>query len=116
MLAESVKRRHIDLIDIGTLLPVDLDIDEQAVHDRCDFGILETFMGHDMAPVARRVADRQEDGLTVASGLGKGVRSPGSPVDWIVLVLEEVGACFFAEEVFAHEFGDTLPICEWGVG
>ena len=59
LLAEGMQGRHIDLIDIGPLLAIDLDVDEELVHDGGDGRILEAFMGHHMAPMAGGVADRQ---------------------------------------------------------
>jgi hypothetical protein len=56
-----------------------------------------------MAPVAGGVADREEYGLLIAARLGEGVRSPGTPVDRVVLMLEEIGAGGVAEQVLSHD-------------
>ncbi len=53
--------RHVDLIDVGTLLAVDLDVDERGIHERRDPGVFEALPLHDVAPVAGGVADREED-------------------------------------------------------
>ena len=63
LLAEMMQRRHVDLIDVGALLAVDFDVDEQLVHHRGGVGVLEAFVRHDMAPVAGGVADREQDRL-----------------------------------------------------
>ena len=51
----------VDLVEVRPLLPVDLYIHEQAVHHCRGVGVLERLMCHHMAPVARRIADGQED-------------------------------------------------------
>src|SRR3712207_7355348 len=48
-------------VEVGPLLAVDLDRDEVRVEERRRLGILERLALHDVAPVAGRVADRQED-------------------------------------------------------
>jgi len=57
MLAKMVQRGHVDLIDIGALFPIDLDVQEKFVHDARSCFVLEAFMRHDMAPMASGVAD-----------------------------------------------------------
>ena len=48
---------HVKPVDIGTLLAIDLHVDEVRVHHPRDLGILEGLMRHHMAPVAGRIAD-----------------------------------------------------------
>ena len=81
---------HINLIDVGTLFAVDLDVDEQLVHHARGSLILKKLVRHDMAPVAGGVADRQQDRLIRTLGLPQRLRPPGPPVDRIVLVLKKV--------------------------
>ena len=99
LLAEGVQRAHVDGVDVGALLAVDLDVHEQLVHDRGDVGVLEALVGHDVAPVAGGVADREQDRLVGGLGFGQCLRSPGPPVHRVVLVLQEVGAGLAAEAV-----------------
>ena len=73
LLAELVQRRHVDGIDVGALLAVDLDVDEEVVHHRGGPVVLEALMRHDVAPMAGGVADREQDGLSRALGLGRGL-------------------------------------------
>src|SRR4051812_35238623 len=40
LLSEQLQRAHIDMVDIRPLLAIDLDIDEELVHDGRDAGIL----------------------------------------------------------------------------
>ena len=58
-----MQRRHVDLVDVGPLLAVDLDVDEQLVHHARGGVVLEALVRHDVAPVAGRVADREQDRL-----------------------------------------------------
>ncbi len=102
LLAGGVEGGHVDLVDVGALLTIDLDVHEKLVHDRGGFRVFEAFMGHDMAPVAGGIADGEKDGLVGGFGLGQGGRAPGTPVDGVVLVLEKIGTGFVAEEIFAH--------------
>ncbi len=101
-LAGRMQSRHIDLVDVRTLFAVDLDVHEKLVHDRRGCGILETFMSHYMAPMAGCIADGEKDGLVGSLGFRERRRGPGTPMDRIVLVLEEIRTGFVAEKVFAH--------------
>jgi len=51
-------------------------------------------MRHHMAPVASGIADRKEDRLVLDLGEAERRRPPRMPIDWIVLVLEQIGARF----------------------
>ena len=92
LLAQAMQRAHVDRVDVGPLLAVDLDVDEQLVHHRRRRVVLEALVRHDVAPVAGGIADRQQDRLAVALRLGQRLRAPGPPVDGIFLVLQQVGA------------------------
>ncbi len=102
LLAESMEGAHVDLVDVRPFFAIDLDIDEQAVHDGRRLGILEAFVGHDMAPVAGGIADGEQDRLVGAAGLLQRGGAPRAPVDRIVLVLKQVGARLCGELVFGH--------------
>ena len=99
VLAQVMQRAHVDGVDVGALLAVDLDVDEEVVHDRGGRRILEALVRHDVAPVAGGVADREQDGPVAALGLGQGFRTPRPPVHGVVLVLEEIGARLAGEAV-----------------
>ena len=62
-----------------------------SLRKRGDLLVLERFALHDVAPVAGRVADAQEDGLVLLARLGEGLLAPRKPVHRVVLVLEQVG-------------------------
>src|SRR5262245_1363901 len=59
-----------------------------------------------MAPVARRVADAEEDRHVALAGGGERLRSPRVPVDRVVAVLAEVGRRLVGQPIHAG----TLPI------
>ena len=89
---EGLHRFHVDGVQVGPLLPVDLDAHEVLVQERRDALVLEALPLHHVAPVAGGVADAQEDGLVLGLRLLQGLRSPGVPVHGVVGVLQQVGA------------------------
>ena len=63
---QHLGREHVDLVEVGPLFAVDLDVDEVLVHERAAIaGIRERLALHHVAPVAGRVADREEDRLVL---------------------------------------------------
>ena len=74
LLAERVQRAHVDVVDVRPLLAVDLDVDEQRVHEARRFRVLERLVRHHMAPVAGGVADREQDRTVAPLGLGERAR------------------------------------------
>ena len=104
LLAEMMQRRHVDLVDVRPLFAIDLDVDEQLIHDARGGVILEALVRHHMAPMASRIADRQKDWLSRALGFRKRFRAPRPPFHRIVLVLQEVRARFAREPVFMPGF------------
>ncbi len=97
--AERDDRIHVDGVDVRALLPVDLDAHVELVHDRRRLGVLERLALHHVAPVARAVADRQQNRLVLGAGSGEGLVAPRVPVDRVRGVLEEVRARFLGEAV-----------------
>ncbi len=87
---------HVDAVDIGTFLAIDLDGHEVLVENGGDGFVLERFVLHHVAPVAGRVSDREKDRLVLLAGPGEGVVAPRKPVDRIAGVLEKVRAAFVA--------------------
>src|SRR5262249_52555694 len=102
VLTKMVQSRHVDLVNIGPLLAVDFDVDEQFVHDAGDLFVFEAFVRHDMAPVAGCVAYREQNRLVALLGLSERVRTPGPPVDRIGLVLQQIRTRLMGEAVFAR--------------
>src|SRR5882672_5711257 len=121
--AKMVQGRHVDLVDVGPLLAVDFDVDEQLIHDASDLFVFEAFVGHDMAPVAGCVAYREQDRLVALFGLAERVRTPRPPVDRIGLVLQQIWARLMGEAVLAqigsdccHGFHRVSESTDWNVG
>ena len=86
-------RRLADLVEIGALLAIDLHVDEVRIHDRSDVRVLERFVRHNVAPVARGIADGHEQRLVLGPGTPERFVAPRIPVDRILRVLREIGAC-----------------------
>jgi hypothetical protein len=99
MLAEQSQGLLVDGVEIRALLAVDLDVDEELVHEVGDALILEALMRHHMAPMAGRVAHREQDRLVVALRLGQSVLAPDPPVHRVHPVLQQIGGSGFAELV-----------------
>ena len=95
-----MQRRHVNLIHIGPFFAIDFDVDEELVHDARNGRVFEALVRHHVAPVTRRIADRQQNRLVGSLGLREGFRPPGPPMDRIVLVLQKVGARLAAEAIF----------------
>ena len=96
---DGLDRLHVDGVDVGALLAVDLDADEGGVEPVGHGRVLEGLVGHDVAPVAGRVPDGQEDRLVLGGGLGERLLAPRVPVDRVVGVLPQVGAGFRSQAV-----------------
>ena len=92
-------RGHVDRVEVGTLLAVDLDRDEPVVQVAGGRLVLERLAFHHVAPVAGRIADRQEDRAVEELRPGQRVGSPGEPIDRVVRVLEQVRAGLSGEAV-----------------
>src|ERR1035438_8817234 len=56
---------HIDAVDVGPFFAVPLDRNVILVEPGGDLLVLERFPLHDVAPVARRIADRKENRLVL---------------------------------------------------
>ncbi len=91
-LGQRLHGGHVDRVDVGPLLAVDLDADVVAVHEGGDLLVLERLPLHDVAPVAGGVADRQEDRPPEPPRLVERLVAPGPPVDRVVRVLQQIRA------------------------
>ncbi len=99
-------RLHVDRVEVRALLAVDLDRDEEAVHQLRGRRILEALVLHHVAPVAGGVADREQDRPVELAGAGERLLAPRVPVDRVAGVLQEVGARLGGEAVHGH---GTVP-------
>ena len=97
---------HVHLVDIGSFFAIHLDIDEVLVHQNRDIGIFERLALHYVAPVTCGVSDRQKDRTIFRPCPGKGLLSPGIPVDRIVGMLQQVGG-FLAGETIGEAVRDV---------
>jgi hypothetical protein len=85
-------RLHVDVVEVRPLLAVDLDIHEGRVHELGGARILEGLALHDVTPVARGVANRQQDGPVLGPGTRERFLAPRIPIDGVVCVLQQVRA------------------------
>ena len=97
---ELERNSHVNVVYFRPLLPVELDVHEARVHESRHPRVLEGFAGHDMAPVARGVADGEEDRLVFCVRPAEGLLAPGIPVDRVVGMLEKVGTLLMDESVW----------------
>ena len=99
---QHLHRVHVDLVQVGPLLPVHLDAHVVLVHQRGDGLVLEGLMLHHVAPVTGRVADAQKDRLVLRPGLGKGLLSPGEPIHRVAGVLQQIRARLVGQAVHRY--------------
>ena len=100
--------RHVDLVEVGPLLAVDLDVDEVLVHEgRRSRGSRSTrapSRGTSGRPSSR---SRGRSAGPRSRARAERLRAPGIPVDRVVRVLEQVGAGLAGEAV-GHRSQPTL--------
>ena len=101
-------RLHVDRVEVGTLFAIDLHAHVVLVHHGRGGRVLERLVLHHVAPVARRVADREEDRPVLLARPGQCLVAPRVPVDRVGCVLQEVRACLAGESVHATELA-TRP-------
>ena len=65
-------------------------------------GILEGLVGHDVTPVARRIADRQQDGLVLAPRARQRFFAPRIPVHGVVRMLLKIRTRLRGESIPLH--------------
>ena len=87
----------INLVEIGTLFAIHLDVDEMLIHHGGDGRVLERFMRHDMTPVAGGITDGKQDGLVLRAGELQRGGVPCMPFHRIIGVLLQIGAGFLGE-------------------
>ena len=92
-------RIHVDLVNVRPFLPIDLDRDEVLIEESGDLGIFKTLSLHHVAPVAGSVSDRQKDRLVGFPRQLESLVTPGKPIHWIVLVLQQVRTQRFGQTI-----------------
>jgi len=55
-----------------------------------------------MAPMASGIADRKQDGFLLIARCLEGFVTPSMPVNWVIFMLQKIGAGFSVEMVSAH--------------
>src|SRR5579884_3904650 len=117
---EGGDRLQVHGVDVRPLLPIDLDADEELVHQGGRRLVGERLPLHHVTPVARRVADRDEQRPVLRPRPLERLRSPRVPVHRVVGVLEEVGARLVREAVhaptLAGRFASVRTYAELEVG
>jgi hypothetical protein len=96
---ERLDRAHVDLVDVGPFLAIDLHVDVELVHQRRRGRVLEGLALHHVTPMAGRVPDREKDGHVLAAGPIAGFFAPRVPIDGVMGVLQEVRTDFARESV-----------------
>ena len=103
---------HVDRVHVRPLLAVDLDVHEAGVHLGGDLRVLERLVGHDVAPVAGRIADREENGNVALGGRCPSCFAPRIPVHRVVGVLTKVRAALVGQKVHRSDPTDE-PLTFW---
>jgi hypothetical protein len=98
-LGEQLVGRLVDLVEVGTLFAIHFDVDEMLVHDLRGGIVLEGFVRHDVAPMACRVAHRQQNGFVLGACFFQRFLRPRVPRHRVVRVLEQVRAGFAGEGI-----------------
>jgi hypothetical protein len=100
--ADDLADLYVQCVDVRALLAVDFHRDEVLVQGLCDLLVGERLLLHHVTPVARRVADGEEDRDVAFSRALEGRLVPRLPVHWVVRVLPEVRARRLVESVAAR--------------
>src|SRR5260221_13946925 len=96
---QSLYRLHIDVVDIRSLLAVYLYRDKMLVHLSRDILVLERFALHDMAPVASRVSNTEQDRFILLLRFLQSFFTPRIPVYRIMRVLKQIWTRLINEPV-----------------
>ena len=97
---------HVDLVQVGALLPVDLDVDEMPIQDGSGPIVLKGLVGHDVAPMAGGVTDAEKDRFVLVARFLQRLFAPRIPFHGVAGVLEQIGAGFIDQAV-----GHVLSLC-----
>src|SRR5215470_3481323 len=90
---------HVNAVNVRPLLAVHLNGDECLIHEPRDFEVLEGFALHNVAPVARGVANRKENRFVLAPRLLESLGSPGIPIHRVVGMLEKIRTLLVKEAI-----------------
>jgi len=90
---------HVDAVDIGTLLAIDLHVDEVRVHLFGRHLVFERLVRHHVAPVTSRVADAEQNRFVLFFREPHRLLAPWIPIDRVVDVLKQIGAGLVLEMI-----------------
>ena len=85
---------HVNLVDVGILLPVHLHGNEMLVQNLGDFNVVEALDFHDVTPVAGRIADGKKHRFVFGFRDFERQLAPGVPVHRVVGVLQKIRRVF----------------------
>ncbi len=102
---QELHRPHVHVVDIGALLAIDLDVDEVAIHQVRNGRVLEALPLHDMAPVTRRVADREKNGSVLGTRTRECLVAPRIPIHRVVGVLQQIRAALMRQAIGGRHIG-----------
>src|SRR2546430_8436427 len=126
LLCKGLHCLHIDVVYVGSFFTIYFNGDKMLIHQASYVFVLEGFALHDMAPVAGRVANTEQDGFILLLRLLQGFFAPWVPIYGVVGMLQEVWTCLVDEPVgmfmlrcrvcgFGHgsSGGDVIYFCFW---
>src|SRR5205807_10193645 len=99
LLCKGLHGLHVNVIYVGSFFTINFNRNKMLIHQASDVFVLEGFALHDMAPVAGRVANTEQDGFVLLLRLLQGFFAPWVPIYGVVGMLQEVWACLVDEPV-----------------
>src|SRR6266581_208266 len=99
LLCKGLHGLHIDVVYIWSFFTIYFNRDKMLIHQASYVFILEGFALHDMAPVAGRVANTEQDGFVLLLCLLQSFFTPWVPIYGVVGMLQEIRACLVDEPV-----------------
>src|SRR6266702_7346536 len=99
LLCKGLHCLHVNVIYIGSFFTIYFNGDKMLIHHVSDVFVLEGFALHDMAPVAGRVANTEQDGFVLLLRLLQRFFAPWVPIYGVVGMLQEVWTCLVDEPV-----------------
>ena len=91
-LQEQLHGAHVDGVEVGPHLAIDLDDDVVLVQIPRDLLVVERLLLHHVAPVTGGIADREQDRTSQRTCQLERRVAPGMPVERVVGVLTQIGA------------------------
>src|SRR5262249_53706147 len=100
----TLARQHlydvlINVVEVRTLFAVHFDAHKVLIHEGRDALVLKGLVFHDMAPVARGVANGEQQRFVFSPRFLERLRSPRKPVYRVMGMLEEIRTCFVNETI-----------------